>query len=257
MNGPRPILVVPPGRRGSGGYSIRVDVARPLDEAGANSIERIVALFCEVGSKGAFPAPGCPPSASRVRMGETFPEEPYRLACHIDGEDFDLLGFELLRNMGDRLARDEVRIRQFLISSDGSPTDVRLKPAPTSENELDAYPPVSPLTRFRLAGEGTDVGKLRRCLVELALGVDASHVSRLDQWVANWFDVLEAGAFSMPVGPAWETDCIRGTVALFDEVTVEVVVDRFQSSDTAWHALINMLDACWAAEQLIAKVTID
>jgi hypothetical protein len=254
MNGRSPLLVLPPGRRGAGRHSIRVDVETPLDDAALASIRGIVEVFCRAGSKGAFPAPDRPPAASRLMMGKGYVEEPFRLVCEVDGQDFDLLGFELLRNMGDRLARSDIRIRQFLVSPETSRTDVQLRPLPTWDNEFASYPPISSDVGFRLEDERIDVGKLRRCLVELAVCVEASHVTRIDDCVATWFDLLEAGAYSQPIGPAWETDCIRGGVAIFDEVTVELVVNRFQASETAWHAVINMLAA---TESPIAKVIVD
>jgi hypothetical protein len=136
-------------------------------------------------------------------------------------------------------------------------TAIQLKSLPSDNNEFDAYPAVSPLVRFRLEGEGGDVGKLRRCVVELATIVEAAHVDQLKEWIDPWFRVLEAGAFSMPVGPATETDCIRGSVELFDEQSIEITVNRFQASETAWHALINMLDTCWGTLPLISKVLVD
>jgi hypothetical protein len=110
--------------------------------------------------------------------------------------------------------------------------------------------------RFPTFREPLDDSRLRRCVTELKQPVEALHLDRLGDCSSTWFELLEAGAYSMPVGPAWETDCVGGAATIFDEFSVEISVNRFQASECAWYALLNMLDACWN-DSLIAMVTIE
>jgi len=252
-----PVLLLPENRRGAGIYSLIVETGADLDEEVRGTILSRIQTLARLGDSGGFPAAGISPGASRFRVGGARTQDPHRLACLIEMENIDLYGFELLRNMYERLVRDQIDVLQIRLAPEASVTDAKVKALPTWDDDFDEYPPVSPEVRYRLEGEEREFGKMRRCLIELRTIVEAEHVDHLADWVKPWFDVLEAGAFSRPVGPAWETDCIRGSVALFDEVSIELVVNRLQASETAWHPLINMLDRCWGAEPLIVHLLID
>ena len=104
--------------------------------------------------------------------------------------------------------------------------------------------------------EGGGDGKFRRCLVELTTTVGASHVGNVRSWVASWFRLLEAAAFALPVGYAWETDCVGGDTTIFDERAIEITVNRLQASECAWHALVNMLETGCGGTP-VSKMTIE
>lgn len=131
------------------------------------------------------------------------------------------------------------------------------KPEPTDDTEYEAYPDLSPLVRPDVLFEFIDYGKSRRCVVDFATRIEAAHVYRTDDWIDPWFELLEAGAFALPVGCASETDSIAGALTLFDEQALEITVNRFQASEAAWSALINMLDACWSQAPLLSTVTVE
>lgn len=252
-----PVLLLPERRRGAGIYSLIVETDSDLDEEAHGSILSRIHLLGQLGDAGGFPAEGVSPAASRFRVGGARGQDPHRLACVVELENIDLYGFELLRNMCERLIRDQIDVSRVRLAPEASVGDTKPKAVPSWEDDFDEYPPVSAEVRYRLEDEEREFGKMRRCLIELRTIVEAEHVYHLADWVKPWFDVLEAGAFSRPVGPAWETDCIRGSVALFDEVSIELVVNRLQASETAWHPLINMLDCCWGAEPLIDHLLVD
>jgi len=226
--------------------------------AKAEQIFTLIRFLAASGDRGAFPAPGTSPLASRFSITDERLEASDRITCTILGNGFDLYGFELLRNMGQRLERNDIVVRRIELSEpevEGRRTHP--KSEPVYENEFDAYPAVSPLVRFTLEGEAGNVGKMRRCLVELTTIVEANHLVHLTDWIYPWFRLLESGAFSMPIGLPTETDSFCGDVVLFDEQSIEIGINRFQASETAWHALINMLDTYWRTTPLISKVLID
>jgi hypothetical protein len=250
-------LFLPESRWALGTYVLTVDVASPIRESAFDEVLSKVQLLAAAGECGAFPAAATSPLQTRFGVGNALVYDERQLTCHVSANGVDLNAFELLRNMSDRLTRKDIDVRKIeLAPVTTALTPTRRKPVPTDESEFEAYPAVSPLVRCVLQGEAGEVGKMRRCLVDLTVGVEVSHITRMAEWVDPWFGLLEAGAFSMPVGPAQETESIRGSVALFDEQAIEITVDRFQASETAWHALINMLDACWATP-LILKVLVD
>jgi len=243
-------------RYGTGSYSLVVEVGKPLDAGTIEALRRVAALIAEAGQRGAFPAPGHSPGSSRMKIAYARQEE-HRLLFLSDGEGFDLYAFELFRNMIHRLLRQGIETREIRVSDLQRPliTPYR-KPEPNDQNEYDAYP--SPAhVRFAVEAEDFIPTKMRRCLVELALPVEAFHVHQIQQWIAPWFDLIEAGAYALPVGHATEVDSLRGDVELFDEQSIELTVNRFQASETAWGTLVNMLDTCWGDTTLISRFMIE
>ena len=251
------LLRIPRDRRGAGSYDVIVEVASGLNEATVAAIGESTRLLIAAGNNGGFPSPGVAPVEARLLVASARLVPPYRMVFEIQGDAFDLYAFEFLRNMADRLARTDVDVRQIIVSRPGDEPDTRLKAPPADVTEYDAYPPVSSLVGFPVEREPLGEHRLRRCLVELRAEVEAEHVNRTAEWVACWFQLLEAGAFSLPVGPAWETDCVAGEATIFDERSIEICVNRFQASECAWYPLLNILDRCWRDERLISMVTID
>ena len=175
----------------------------------------------------------------------------------VQARNIDLRAFELLRNMGQRLLRQGIELRELRLSEiGGKPTLRYRKPVPDERQEFEAYPAVAKV-RFGVETTGFIDTRMRRCLVDLVMPVTAAHVLRMRHWVAPWFDLLEAGAYAMPVGSATIVDCIRGDVELFDELAIELTVNRFQASEAAWAALVNLLDTCWEDGSVIFKLMIE
>jgi hypothetical protein len=91
--------------------------------------------------------------------------------------------------------------------------------------------------------EEVDDTWVRRCVLDMEAPVTHLAIDRVEAWVDPWFAMLEAGGYSLPIGWPAEGQCAAGGVAQFDEFSVEVSVMRFQASEMAWNALINMLSA--------------
>lgn len=255
---PATSLVLPScDRHGAGSYSLVVEVGKPLNEGAIEALCRIAALITEAGQRGAFPAPGHSSGSSRMKMEYAHQEEQHRLLFLCEGEDFDLYAFELFRNMSHRLLRRGIEVRDLRVSDLKRPlTAPYRKPEPNDQNEYDAYP-CAARVHFAVEVEGFIPTRMRRCLIELAVPIEAFHVLHAQQWIAPWFDLLEAGAYAVPVGHAAQTDSLRGDVELFDDQSIELTVNRFQASETAWGALINMLDTCWGDTTLISRLMIE
>lgn len=250
-------LVLPSSDRfGTGRYSLVVEVGKPLDVGAIEALRRIAALMTEAGLRGAFPAPGHSPGLSRMTIAYARQEE-YRLLFLSDGEGFDLYAFELFRNMIHRLLRQAIEVREIRLSDLQRPLIAPYrKPEPNDQNEYDAYP--SPAhVRFAVEAEAFNPTKMRRCLVELAVPVEAFHLLQVQQWITPWFDLIEAGAYALPVAHAAQVDSLRGDVELFDEQSIELTINRFQASETAWGTLVNMLDTCWGDTTLISRLMIE
>lgn len=257
MSADVPLLRLPVDARHAGPWTLRLQAAAPLTEAAIGQIGHMVVLLARAASHGAFPAPRIAPSSARMTLGPVQMEHRNIVLFDVDGDGCDLLGFELLRGMAQRLVRDDVRVEAIELEPKENLRGGRLQLAPTEQTEYEAYPAMSALIRFPLVREPLDDAKSRRALVDLVTPVHKTQVDRLDEWLRPWFLLLEAGAFALPVGLPSETDSIAGATTLFDERAIEVSINRFQASECAWNALVNMVDACWADARWVSQLTIE
>ncbi|MGZ8942690.1 MAG: hypothetical protein ACXW00_07990 [Methylobacter sp.] len=256
MNDDGTALYLPMHRCAAGRYSVdfNLDVTDPDT---LELLQNCMLSFVTAGNQGAFPAPGLSPGSVWLRAGVFIQQSPNRFVCELEGENFDMNGFELLRNMVEWLVRRDIDVRRIVVMSADPVDKPRLKPPPTDNTEDAAYPAMSPVLGFEVTRDWIDDGKFRRCLVELSTHIDTSSVDRMVSCVSPWFQLLESGAFSLPVGHAWETDCVAGAVTIFDAHSIEITINRFQASESAWHALVNMIDSYWRNLLLVTKVTIE
>ena len=241
----------------SGAWLLRVEAADALDDAGLKAIVAVVDLLVTAGARGAFAVPGVAPALSTLRVERARVEAPNVLSFELLAQACDARAFQLLRHMCRRLRRHKLNVRAVTLTAPATAGQMRFVPEIGDDTEFDAYPARSTHLRFRTGREPVDGRRLRRAVVDLHTRVTQAHVTRLNEWLAPWFGLLEAGAYAAPLGPADEVDCVAGVVTLYDEQAVELCVNRFQASECAWHALLNMLDACWPDERLIASVEID
>lgn len=252
-----PLLRLPSEGRGAESWALRLEAADPLTEAAIGQIDHVVLLLAKVASHGGFPAPRSAPPSARMEIGPAHLEARNILVFDVDGNDCDLRGFELLRGMAERLVRNDVRIEAIALESKSIAPGGRLQLEPTDDTEYEAYPALSPLIRFPLVREALDDTKSRRALVDLVTPVRKDEVDRLEEWLRPWFQLLEAGAFALPIGLPSETDSIAGATTLFDEQAIEVSINRFQASECAWNVLVNMVDACWPDARWVSQLTIE
>jgi hypothetical protein len=166
--------------------------------------------------------------------------------------------FQVLRNMVSGLRRDGLFVNRMLVTDRKEPgAQEKLLHAANEDNEEETYPTLSSRVLVPPAWEDSDFKKMRRCLVELLRPPETAEVQKYIDWIKPWYAVLEAGGFSLPIGLPHETDCIRGPPAQFDELTIEIVVDRFFASECAWIVLANMLDGYSRTSIPLSRLIID
>jgi hypothetical protein len=252
-----PLLLLPPNHCNSERLTLRIEAASVLDDLGIELVNNIVSLLAKATSHGAFPVPSLAPTSTYLTIKKVRIQDFRIILFEVHGKGYDLREFELLRNMLERLLLHGIRILSVILSSSNVLCEEKLKAEPTDETEYDAYPAISTLVHIQTIREPLNDGKSRRALVDFVNSVHKTEVHRLDEWLCPWFQLLEAGAFALPVGLPSETDCIAGAVTLFDEQSIEVSINRFQASECAWNAFINMVDACWADARLVSQLTIE
>jgi hypothetical protein len=257
MSGGAPLLLLPDSRRGHGTYSLTIELAAQPEPALSNALIEATRRCVTIAGRGAFPAAQIAPVDSSAQLLGDVVQDLQMLTWLLEVRNLDLYGFEFLRNMAMRLDPDGIVVRELRVDGPAGQPAARRKPEPSDSNEFDAYPAVSKHLGFALHGEGGDVGKMRRCLIELSVLVEAVHVERLSRWITPWYELLDAGAFARPIGLPSQIHSFRGAVTLFDEQSIEITVNRFQASETGWHPLLNMLDTCWPGTRTITKVLVD
>jgi hypothetical protein len=116
-------------------------------------------------------------------------------------------------------------------------------PEPAWENEEVLYPEPSDTLSFTLDIDDQVASRMRRCMIEPRGGADDALAATIGDWIQCWATLLEAGAFALPRQDPEEAISVMGGVSLFDPWSIEIVVDRFDANEAAWHVLINVLDA--------------
>ena len=253
-----PSLFLPRSTKREVSYEVEIDSSYPKDKPAFERQAYLIGVFAETGTHGGFGVPSSRPNESRLTLVSCDFTGGGRFSCRLDAKYVDLRAFQLLRNLLARLAIEGVDVTSIVVEEGGQRDRPSVgAPEPNDENEYDVYPEVSSAIGLMVEVEDTDFSKSRRCLVEMRDAVEASQVLGMADWIKPWYLLLEAGAFAMPVGAPDETDSISGSVTLFDEVTIEVSVNRFQASECAWNVLVNMLDAYSNNYFSVSKVTID
>ncbi|MHB8474550.1 MAG: hypothetical protein ACYDC8_17215 [Gammaproteobacteria bacterium] len=227
----------------------------------ADEIERlnaIVRTLAEVAAYGGFWGGGSPVSRSVIELRPTIGDEANGIVQSLHVAQLDPLVFQCLRQMVSLIRKDDINIDKIRVVDCGAlnPTQVSLG-WPDEDNEAQAYPRLSPELERALLFESADFAKSRRFLVELDRSITPVALVEFERWVLAWYRLLECSAFSMPVGLPQETDSLVGQVSQFDDVTVEVTVDRFLASEQAWLVLANMTGAFWRSHANILRIVID
>lgn len=237
--------------------SISLQLSDSREAPSRANLEAAIRAFVLAGAAHGYPASTAAPAHSSMSLGGV-EFGATQVSCALKLSQVDPHAYQLLRNMIGRLNHERATCSRIcvvnLARSGSQPSSV---PEIFEENELESYPKVSPQIAFDTAKEESGFGKVRRCLVEMRQPPSAEQVLALSDYTKPWYEILEAGAFALPIGPPGEIEAIGGTVTQFDEVTVEIVVSRFLASECAWDVLLNMLDAYSCTSFPLAKVTID
>jgi hypothetical protein len=252
-----PALRLPAERNGQGSYLLTLQLATPPDEAAIDAIAEVLDLFSAAANRGAFPVPEIAPALSRLSISP-MRFEGKQVWGRVEAQGVDLRSLQLLRSMADRLSLRDVAVVQCSLSTlETQDNSIFVIAEPADDDENDMYPGISTQVRFNLTSESFVDTRMRRCLVELNTQVEAAHVARLADWIDPWFGLVEAAAYALPVGRATQVNSFRGDVALFDEQSIEITVNRYEASEYGWCALVNLLESCWHPAPVIATVTIE
>jgi hypothetical protein len=239
----------------------RVDVALELVETSAEphaeQIASIVQSFALAGARGGFAEASTRPDRSKVNLLSDIEFEPGKVSFKLAVERIHFGAFQTLRNMLGNISHARHFIRRIVVSDPETKGVAPITAAEiTDENQDDLYPPISSQVAIYIDWGSGGSSKVRRFLVEFSQPPDAVRVAALADWLRPWCVMLEAAAFALPFD-VQESDSFVGTVAQFDEVTVELVIDRFMASEAAWNVLINMIDSFGLKRFPVSKVSID
>ena len=227
-------------------------------ELASTVLETAVQSFVLAGARYGYPTPMVIPNESRMSLIAIDLGSPSQVSFTLEVEQIEPCAFQLLRHMVGKWNRDKLIISRICVidmqQQGAKPLTI---PEVTEENEQLSYPKVSSRIAFEFGKEDSGFSKVRRCLVEMRQPPRAHHVIEVSDWIKPWYEILEAGAFSLPIGLPGETEAFGGTVTQFDEVTVEIVASRFLASECAWNVLLNMLDGYGRASFPLSKIIID
>lgn len=221
-------------------------------------LDAIVRTLAAAAAHGGFWGGGSPVSRSVIDLRPTACDESDGIVQSLHVAQLDPLVFQCLRQMVALLRKDDINIDKISVV-DREALQPRQVPLgwPDEDNEVKVYPRLSPELEQVLLFESGNFAKSRRFLVELDRSIAPVALVEFECWVLPWYRLLECSAFSMPVGLPQETDSLAGQVSQFDDVTVEVTVDRFLASEQAWLVLANMTGAFWRSHARIQRILID
>ncbi len=154
----------------------------------------------------------------------------------------DARAFQLLRHMLSRLESDGGMLRRMFVvgTTPGAGTRVAY-PAIDYHNEADQYPEAPGKPGFAVVIDDGAYGKARRVLVEYPALVEGHVVDALCEYAAAWGELVEHGAFAMPVGLPDVIYSVMGVVSQFDAITFEIEVPVYAGSELGFDVLLHML----------------
>lgn len=226
-------------------------------QSAASDHEALMRTFVVPGEHGGYPSPGSSPIESQLSLIAGPRLSGRDMFFELSASHVDPRGFQLLRNMTGRLDPQKAIIARIIVREKDQETRRRVTvEEPDDYNEDEVYPEPSNQMTFEVDWVNTEFSKSRQCYVELRRPADPAQVAEISTVVKWWGDLLEAGAFAMPVGLPDEVESYLGSVSQFDETTVVVEVALYQASETAWNVLLNLLDVCSRAVP-VARVIVE
>ena len=253
-----PSLVLSVSSAKEASFEVALDVPTSMDQSVHAKLEYLVDIFAKTGERGGFADPNVRPDQSQLFVAGCDSSLSSGFFCELKARSVDIRAFQLLRAMLARLRLHGIVVTRITVTELGQDERQQVELAePVDTNEYTIYPEMSSRIGFAVAGEDSDFSKSRRCLVEMRHTVEATNVLGLGDWIKPWYMLLEAGAFAMPVGLPDETTSISGAVTIFDELTIEISIDRFQASESAFFVLINMIDAYAHQFMSVVRVIVD
>ena len=223
------------------------------------ALDEISMAFASAGSLGAFAnASSYKVDSIVVYKGQALAQKN-AILVEFFTTNIDFKAFQFFRNMNSYLQVKDVVVSRIDVRVENSTGNKMLElPGLTDINESDAYPRkvIAPDSPELIWGD-SEFSKTRRVLVEFGALLSREQFEDLSFYANAWYQLLEMGAFAMPVGLPYETDSIRGRVSLLDEITYEISIDRYIASEVGFGVLANMLFHFSKNVIQIIKVEID
>jgi hypothetical protein len=174
----------------------------------------------------------------------------------LEVRNLDWRAFQLIRSMVARLRSEKIFVQSITVLDPmTSPTNTIYLDWPDEINETDVYPALIRRAETLLTLSDIDFSKSRRLMVVVDGPLTPKEVIGISAWVEPWYWLLEYNSFSMPIAHPANACSIAGSVSQFDDVTIEISVDRFMATESAWNILINMICAFgWSPRSLVGLV---
>lgn len=243
------------------GQDIELDVRHRitrLDVGATVYFDKLMGIFSDVAHAGGFWSGGSPEQRTKLDCLLPASDESGELVVRVRVSSLDPRMWQCWRHMVGRLRKFDINVDSVALTAPA----VLIAKSQAIEfiderNEETAYPLASPELQNVLRFEGGDAAKSRRCLVEMDRPLTAGEITQFEKWTQPWFAMLEAAAFSCPIGAPHEEECLSGVVSQFDETTIELTVDRFRASEQAWMVLGNMTAVWWRPRARALRFLVD
>lgn len=214
--------------------------------------------FVRAGALGAYTAPKVAPGLGQLELLGPGKVNAKGLSFPLRGDHVDARAFQLLRHMLSRLASEVGALRHMFVvgTTPGAGTRVA-HPAIDFDNEADQYPEAPAKPGFAVLDEEGSFRKARRVLVEYPALVEGKLVDELEAYALAWGELVEHGAFTMPIGLPDVIDNVMGVVSQFDAITYEIEIPVYNGSELGFDVLLHMLATYAVRIGPIRAVTLD
>lgn len=171
-----------------------------------------------------------------------------------------LSALQVLRSTVGGLRHIGILCREIQIVAGGATASLHnaTVPWPDEDTEWSAYPTLNTVAKDLLVSDSDNQSWSRRMLIDMTPTIiSPAWLPSLREWIAPWVDLLEGGAYAMPIDHPAEVASIYGGLSQFDRHTLEIAIDRFQASECAWYSLANLVCAHPIMGPQIKQIVID
>jgi hypothetical protein len=231
-------VFVPDRRNLKGRFELAFDFARIEEMQCADTIDALLDPIALVAQRGAFRADSAKASVFRIADRAI---RDLQLTYSLDLDAVDPRFVELLRAA---LAQNQAFLpeRLSLLPPPGDATPLRELAWPDDDDPYMGTPVRISEPIFPVTIDATITSRMRRAVVVMAGLQQARDVERLADWLAPLGELLEAGAFCLPSAAPGEAISTFGGVQIFEENSIEIIVDRFDANEAFFDVLVNCLD---------------
>ncbi|MDX8507950.1 hypothetical protein [Mesorhizobium captivum] len=228
-----------------GRFLFQATAAEAVD--GAEILEMLSAV-ADIGARGGFTAGAIAPKFVVHRTN--FDTHTFRADLEMAAIDGRFL--ECLRSSLVASGKTDAYIAlELLAAANGNRHEL---PYPDEVDGRPVYPARRIRLQFVLTIDATITSRMRRLVLTMRGPQSPTEIAAVEDWITPWANALVNGAFVLPhIDPEIAAN-VFGGVQLFEEDSIEIVVDRFDSSEEAFDVLINMLDRFASDHAAIRRV---